>query len=199
MVLRFRAIGKFFWLLQCLRSPNLFDFYVAIDNPESACLAQQLGALQISRYSWRWSLSALKKWDHVVYGLLVLQVAKLCKLNIFLISSMYPIYVSGKQSSSWNSENYTKKILAFNEKSFPMLIFALQSRVGNFIRFLNHYSMKFTWKLFIENSDLPGANQLTEFDIMLDDELALSRAHGIIRHHNEPSFNVYNQWCDRKI
>ena len=44
MVLRFRAIGKFLWLHQCLRSPNLFDFYVAIDKPELAGLAQQLAA-----------------------------------------------------------------------------------------------------------------------------------------------------------
>ena len=119
---------------RCLRAPNLFDFYVAINVPELAlhfvALRTHDGVIKwkhFPRYwpfvrgihrspvnsphkgQWRGALvfSLIRAWiwvnnnktgdlrrrraHYVVMGSLVLPVTRLRKLNIFLISTMFPI------------------------------------------------------------------------------------------------------------
>ena len=66
-----------------LRAPILFDFYVTIDNLESASLALLLVYLVFSRSGRRLTFGALKKGDHVVLESLVSQIGKLRKLKFF--------------------------------------------------------------------------------------------------------------------
>ena len=89
MPLMFRALEKFLRLIRCFRAPKHFDFYVEIDNPKLSGLALQLGTLPISSNGWRRSLGALN-----MRGC-VLHLAELGRLSIFLMPSVFPIYLCG--------------------------------------------------------------------------------------------------------
>ena len=81
---------EIFLVSTMLKVTELFRFLCWNWQP---CICR-IGTFRISRNGSRRS-SGVLKWDHVVYEFLVLQVAELQKLNIFLISSMFHIYIWG--------------------------------------------------------------------------------------------------------